>query len=317
MFVPSSGVIGRLASSHSGAVQREFPHVEGVEHRFVEARGLRFHVAEAGEGDPVVMLHGWPQHWYEWRHLMPSLAGRHRVVCPDLRGLGWSDAPLTGYEKEELASDVLALLDALGLERVQLVGHDWGGWTGFLICLREPQRVERFLALNILPPFVPIDARSLASLWRFWYQWVIASPIVGEAAVRRIGSANPMFRWVGAGPPAWTPAEREAFLGQFREPARARASVQYYRSFTIREMPAILRGRYRRGPLHTPTLLVFGTGDPAMSARGLENSERYADDLRVELVPGVGHFIADERSDLVLDRALSFLGAPSPPPAAG
>ncbi|HSJ18008.1 MAG TPA: alpha/beta hydrolase [Solirubrobacterales bacterium] len=274
----------------------------------VEARGLRFHVAEAGAGDPVVMLHGWPQHWFEWRGLIPSLARRHRVLCPDLRGLGWSDAPAAGYEKEELASDVLALLDALELERVQLVGHDWGGWIGFLICMREPERIARLLALNILPPFLPPDARNLASLWRFWYQWVIASPL-GEAAVRAAGAANPVFRWIGAGPPAWTPADRETFLGQFREPARARASVQYYRSFALREMPAILRGRYRRARLRTPTRLVFGTDDPVMSSRGLEDSERLADDLRVELVPGVGHFIADERPDLVLDRAMSFLGS--------
>src|SRR5919106_1697015 len=79
------------------------PEVPGVEHRFVEANGLRMHVAEAGDGDPVVMLHGWPQHWYEWRHLIPPLAAQYRVICPDLRGLGWTDAPPRGYEKENLA----------------------------------------------------------------------------------------------------------------------------------------------------------------------------------------------------------------------
>lgn len=108
-------------------MDRELPHVEGVEHRFVEARGLRFHVALAGDGDPLVMLHGWPQHWFEWRNLIPSLARRHRVICPHLRGLGWSDAPPAGYEKEELATDALTVLDALELDTVQLVGHDWGG----------------------------------------------------------------------------------------------------------------------------------------------------------------------------------------------
>ncbi|HEX5375339.1 MAG TPA: alpha/beta fold hydrolase, partial [Solirubrobacterales bacterium] len=87
----------------------DLPVVEGVTHRWVEARGLRFHVAEAGSGDdPVLLLHGWPQHWYEWRELMPALADRHRVVAMDLRGFGWSDAPRRGYEKENLASDVLA-----------------------------------------------------------------------------------------------------------------------------------------------------------------------------------------------------------------
>ncbi|HYJ20397.1 MAG TPA: alpha/beta fold hydrolase, partial [Solirubrobacterales bacterium] len=114
----------------------ELPPVDGVSHRTVRARGLDFHVAEAGSGDDVVLcLHGWPQHWYEWRHLMPALADRHRVLALDLRGFGWSEAPPKGYEKENLASDVLAVLDQLGIERVKLVGHDWGGWVGFLLCL--------------------------------------------------------------------------------------------------------------------------------------------------------------------------------------
>src|SRR5262249_61563179 len=115
----------------------EPPAVEGVVHRTVRARGLDFHVAEAGGGDDVVLcLHGWPQHWYEWRHLLPALADRRRVLALDLRGFGWSEAPADGYEKENLADDVLAVLDELGLERVKLVGHDGGGCVGVLLCLR-------------------------------------------------------------------------------------------------------------------------------------------------------------------------------------
>ena len=118
----------------------DLPRVDGVTHRTVRARGIDFHLAEAGSGEDVVLcLHGWPQHWYEWRHLMPALADRHRVLALDLRGFGWSDAPRDGYVKEDMATDVLAVLDELGLDRVKLVGHDWGGWIGFLLCLREPQ----------------------------------------------------------------------------------------------------------------------------------------------------------------------------------
>lgn len=291
-------------------MDRELPEVEGVEHRFVEVRGLRTHVAEAGEGEPVLLLHGWPQHWYAWRGLIPSLSRRYRVICPDLRGLGWTDAPSGGYEKENIATDVLALLDELEVERVRLAGHDWGGWVGFLLCLREPRRFQRYLALNIVPPFLPVEARTLLSLWRVWYQWVIAAPWLGEWAVQGVGGwDNPVFRWIGGGPDAWSGEEREIFLGQLREPERARASVHYYRSFQLRELGPLLRGRYRRQRLLTPTRIVFGTGDRVMNTRSLEASKRNADDLTVELVPDVGHFIADERPDLVLDRALEFFGA--------
>ena len=131
----------------------DLPEVDGVRHRWVEAHGLRFHLAEAGEGDKVVLcLHGWPQHWYEWRFLLPRLAAAgHRVIAMDLRGFGWSDAPRDGYEKENLATDVLAVLDELGIGRVKLVGHDWGGWIGYLLCLRAPERFKQYLTANKVP----------------------------------------------------------------------------------------------------------------------------------------------------------------------
>ena len=282
------------------------PEVHGVEHRYVVANGLRTHVAEAGAGEPLVMLHGWPQHWYEWRHVIGPLAERYRVICPDLRGLGWTDAPPRGYEKENLASDVLALLDELGVERFRLLGHDWGGWVGFLIALREPERVERFLTLNIYPPFTEVSPAAALRMWRFWYQWVIASPGLGSFAVRRMASRNPVFRWLGSD--IWNAAEREAFLGRLREPERARASVQYYRSFQLRDMPALLAGRYRNAHLRPPTKIVFGAGDHVLRPEGLEGAERHAEDLTIELLPGVGHFVADEVPEIVVDRALSFFG---------
>ena len=98
-----------------------------------------------------------------------------RAIAPDLRGFGWSDAPPTGYEKEQLVDDIIALLDTLKLKRIQLMAHDWGGWIAFLLCLRQPDRVQCYLALHIPHPFQTLDSRTL-HLWRFWYQWVIASP---------------------------------------------------------------------------------------------------------------------------------------------
>lgn len=295
-----------LRNGDVSVTDRPLPHLEGVEHRFVEVNGIRMHVAQAGppDGDPVLLVHGWPQHWWEWRDLIPPLAERYRVICPDLRGLGWSEAPKGGYEKESLADDLLALLDELDLERVRFVGHDWGGFVGFLLSLREPDRIERHLALNVAAPFTPVTVRNALGGWHFWYQWVIASPLGARAVSRldRIGKQT--MRWVGSG--AWTDAERELFLDQFRNPDRARASVAYYRSFVLRDFPAIIRGRYRGRELQVPTRLVFGTKDRAIPARWVASSEGGMHNLEVELVPDVGHFIVDERPELVLDRVLSF-----------
>jgi pimeloyl-ACP methyl ester carboxylesterase len=283
------------------------PNVEGVTHTQVQARGVEFHLAEAGSGEDVVLcLHGWPQHWYEWRHLMPALADRHRVLALDLRGFGWSDAPSDGYEKEALAADVLAVLDELGLEQVKLVGHDWGGWIGFLLCLRAPRRFERFLALNILPPWLSTRA-MVPNLWRFWYQWLILSPGIGYG-LHRSGKFVPKVL-VGASTrrEVWDEETLRAFAENLAEPARARAAVQMYRVFNLSEALPILRGRYAHQRLEVPTRLLFGTDDTALRPEILAGYQRHAEDMEVTLVPGCGHFIADERPDLVAEQAREFL----------
>jgi pimeloyl-ACP methyl ester carboxylesterase len=284
----------------------EMLQVDGVSHRTVRARGLDFHLAEAGSGDDVVLcLHGWPQHWYEWRRLMPTLADRHRVLALDLRGFGWSDAPGDGYEKENMASDVLAVLDELGIERVKLVGHDWGGWIGFLLCLREPRRFERFLALNIVPPWVSVQA-MVPQLWRFWYQWLILAPGLGYR-LHLSGEFVPKVL-VGASSrrEPWDEPTLRAFSDTFTEPARAMAAVQMYRVFNLRETAPIVRGRYAKQRLTVPTRMLFGTDDRALRPAMLAGYERHADDMDVEFVPGCGHFIADEMPDLVGERARAF-----------
>ena len=289
----------------------EPPEVDGVSHRWIEARGLRFHLAEAGEGDDVVLcLHGWPQHWYEWRDLLPRLADAgHRAIAMDLRGFGWTDAPAEGYEKETLGDDVLAVLDQLGVRQVKLVGHDWGGWIGYLLALRAPERVDRYLALNILTPW--ISRRIMApELWRLSYQLVISAPWLGYR-LHRSGKLVPKVL-VGASTvrSVWDQPTLRSFADNLAEPDRARAGVQMYRTFLLREQPEIVRGRYARERLTVPVLHLHGTDDAALLPKMLAGYQRHADDMRVELVPDCGHFIVDEKPDLVADRALSFFSGP-------
>ncbi len=288
----------------------ELPSVEGVRHRRVPARGIEFHVAEAGAGDDVVLcLHGWPQHWYLWRHLLPALADRHRVLALDLRGFGGSDAPADGYEKEEMADDVLAVLDALGIEHVKLVGHDWGGWIGFLLCLKAPQRFERFLALNILHPWLTSTRGVFPYAWRFAYQALVMAPLIGYR-LHRSGRFVPRVFMAGSTVrDAWDETTIRAFADNLAEPARARAAVQLYRVFQLREVVPVLRGRYARDRLTVPTKLLFGVDDAVLRPELLAGYERHADQMEVELVRDCGHFIVDERPQLVAERARDFFVA--------
>jgi pimeloyl-ACP methyl ester carboxylesterase len=279
------------------------PAVPGVRHRFVDAGGLSMHVAEAGEGEPVVLLHGWPQHWYLWRAVIPLLAPHARVICPDLRGFGWSGVPRGGYDRETMAGDVLALLDALGLERVRLAGHDWGGWIGFLLALRRPERIERLLALGIPPPWPGRDPRGLLSLWRLAYQLPLATPRLGGGPATRAITALATTDTRGALGPAEVAVFRERLTGE-----RARASELLYRTFLLRELVPVALGRYSPPELRVPTLILFGDRDAAAPARNVRSAAARADVVELELVPGAGHFIVDERPELVSERALEFFG---------
>ena len=298
---------------------RPFPEIPGVdvEHRSVQARGLSFHVAFAGppDAEPLLLLHGWPQHWYVWRKVLPSLSARRRCVMPDLRGLGWSDAPPAGYEKETLADDVLALLDELGVGRVDLIAHDWGGWVGFLIALRAPERLHRYLALNILPPWAPWperrpSPRAVLRLWRLWYQVVLATPWLGETLLRRTPVVKRALRADNVHADAFSDADAAVFADVLAEPARAHASSLIYRDFLLREIGPVVGGRYEHVPLAVPTRLLFGVNDGAMGGDApREYAERPRGSLTVELVEDSGHFIAEERPDLVVARARELLGA--------
>ena len=277
----------------------DIPHVTGVEHEFVNAGGLRTHVATAGHGPPVVLLHGWPQHWYEWRDVIPLLAPHARVICPDLRGFGWTDVPERGYEKDQLKRDVLALLDALGLERVTFAGHDWGGYVGFLLALDHPERIESFLAMNVLPPWPASAARARLDAWRFVYIPLLATRGLGGGRLGR-GFAARGLRDAGL-----SPADVDAFVSRLQG-ERGRATERLYRSF-LRELPAVARGRYSASDLTMPSRLVFGTDDLVLTARAAADMAAQADSLELELVADAGHFIVDEKPELVADRLLRLL----------
>ena len=302
----------------SGSYFQPMPAVEGVEHIYVNAGGLRTHVAVAGPegGEPVMLLHGWPQHWWLWRNVMPELAAAgYRVYAPDLRGLGWSEATerFCDYDKRQFARDVIALLDVLELDRVKLAGHDWGGWTGFLVSMMAPERVDRYVAMNIPPPWLdpgPFElVKTLKALSRLGYQVIMATP-----GISRFAQAGPGRKFFADGiiksarrREAWAGGALDVYLDQFKSPRRSNATMYIYRNFLLRELPQIQLGKYISGRLTTPTMLLFGMDDVAIDPAVLDaDHSRFADDMKIERVEGCGHFIVDERPEFVSQRLLAF-----------
>ena len=242
----------------------------------------------------MLMLHGWPQHWYLWRDVIPLVAPHARVIAPDLRGFGWTEVPDRGYEKHQLMRDMVALLDELGIEKVTVAGHDWGGYVGFLLALEHPERVERLLVLNAPPPWPSRDRRTMLDAWRFAYMPVLSTPGLGG--------------WVGRtlGPLGVPDGARAAFAARLGG-ARARATERLYRAFLLRELPELLRGRYSASDLTVPTKLLFGTGDVVITTRAVRDAAAQADAVELELVADATHFIVDEKPELVADRLLGLL----------
>lgn len=285
------------------------PDVEGVTHRSVDVAGVAIHVAEAGSGSPVLLLHGWPQHWYAWRKVLPALAGEYRLICPDMRGFGWSEATAGGYAKRDLAKDVIALMDTLEIESADLLAHDWGAWIGFILCLDHPERFRHYLALNIYTPWPEGPSlRGLVVLARLWYQVVLALPWVGEWVIRRTPFVRRLIAAGAVGHP-WTNADLEIFSAVLREPARAAASSRLYRTFLTHELLPFLAGQNADRRLTVPTLLLHGMRDLAIDHRALGAWQTHAQDMTVELRPDSGHFIAEELPDIVAGRARALFSA--------
>jgi pimeloyl-ACP methyl ester carboxylesterase len=294
--------------STTGGRQRELPPVARVVHRDVQLDGVRLHVAEAGEGPPLVLLHGWPQHWWCWRRLIPTLARDFRVIAPDLRGFGWSEAPPGDYAKSAFAADVLALLDAEGLDRVRLIGHDWGGYTAFLLARHHPERVERLLVLDIPPPWYTRrrpTPRYLALPLLASYQVLLATPVVGTRVLTSGPQAVRAAIRAASGPRAhWTNEELDVYADVLRDGARAAASSACYRTFLTRELQAMAISGDRGDQLPVATLLAMGAASPLQRILDPQPGPN----LRVETIPAAGHFLPEEAPEDVLALAMNWFG---------
>jgi pimeloyl-ACP methyl ester carboxylesterase len=280
----------------------EPPPIDGVRRSFVEARGVRFHVTESGpvDGRPVLALHGWPQHHWAYRDLLADPPEGLRIIAPDLPGYGWSGPAPHKWAKEDIASDVLALIDALRLDKVLLVGHDWGGYVGHLMVLREPERFDGFLVLNMSHPWV--TARTLMpQIWRLLsYQPQMAT--LGVPLQRYLRFLDLVLR-VGSDMDS---ATYRVYADRFRDPVCARAGRDTYRTFWLREIPRGARHPETRRAT-VPIRVLFGKRDVAVHQSFAAPETANADDYTLELVDA-SHFIMDERPDLVRAKLIALAG---------
>jgi len=286
------------------AAPEPWRHAEAV------VNGVKLHWVEAGEGKLVILLHGFPEFWYAWRHQIPALAsGGFRVVAPDMRGYNLSDKPrgLRRYRVEELTRDVAALIRHAGAERAHVVGHDWGGLVAWWFAILHPEVLARLAILNA--PHPAIAFRGLLAhgqLRRSRYIFLFQLPRLAErrfaandfALLRRYLRRDPVR------PDAFSEADIQRYVEAIARPGALTAAMNYYRAAFWFAPFLFLKARW---PIAAPVLMIWGERDRYLGPHLLEDTERWAPNLRVERIPDASHWVQADAPERVNELLLEFL----------
>jgi haloacetate dehalogenase len=277
----------------------------------IRANGVRLHHLYAGDGPPVVLLHGWPQTSYIWRHVLPRLAERHTVIAPDLRGYGLSDKPERGYDKRTMAADVRALVRELGHERVSLVGHDRGARVAHRWALDDPDGVARIALLDVIPTREVVrrmDARLAAGFWHWAFHQQIDVPELLVAGRERAYLEFFFERWTHERA-ALEPEAVDRYVRAMQRPGALRAGFEDYRALDA-DLEADEESAQAGQRLAMPALALWGGEGLIASLPVAEIWADYADDLRgAEAIASCGHFLPEERPEVVLAHLEALLDA--------
>ncbi len=280
--------------------------IPGLEAVSVDVDGVRWHCRVGGEGPPVVLLHGWPETGWTFRHVVPSLLRKRRVYVPDLPGWGASDKPADyPYGVPDLVEKVPLFARAAGIDgRFALVGHDWGAAAAIFLTLRRPEILERAVWINLGP--------ELLSPFRPVHIWFMNLPLLPERVLARRprGYLERIFRWWAADGTAFGPDVIDAYAAAFEAPGAREATLRYYRS--VRRMAAKalagrLRGTATPRQVKVPLLVLWGDRDPIAPIDDAHALARKIPSAIVQPILGAGHFPQEERPDQVIRAFDSFL----------
>jgi pimeloyl-ACP methyl ester carboxylesterase len=296
-----AGDLTRQAVQHLGAP---------AESRFLGTDRLRLHTVLAGpeDGPLAVLLHGFPECWYSWRHQIPVLAqAGYRVVVPDQRGYNLSDKPrgVSSYQIDCLTADVLALIRALDREQATLIAHDWGGMVAWRLAMDYPQAVDRLVIMNAPHPVALAKALKddPAQRRRSWYMFAFRTPWLPEVllGLSPVASARFFFRGTAIRRDAFSATDLEVMAAALAQPSAAASMIHWYRA-AFRYRPA----RHVRA-IDIPTLLIWAEDDLALGKPLTYGLERWVHDLQIHYIPGCGHWVQNEAPAEVNERTIAFL----------
>jgi pimeloyl-ACP methyl ester carboxylesterase len=285
-------------------------------HRFIAANGARFHVAEAGTGPLVLLLHGFPQFWWCWRHQLPALAeAGYRAVAMDLRGYGASDKPPRGYDTLTLAADVRGVIRALGENHAVIVGHDWGAWLAWSMPALAPRETTAIAVLSMAHPLTLRSALTRDAAQRRAWRPVLEFQLPLRPERQLTGgdrAVGLLEQWSAPSPPGRFPdaATLETYRRAMRVPFVAHSSMEYYR-WALRSLPRRDGRRFAAAiaaQITVPLLQLQGELDAfVLTATATASHRRVDGPMSYELIPGAGHFLPEEAPDRVTATLLGWL----------
>lgn len=281
-----------------------------IEHEHFSVNGIRMHAAACGSGNPVILLHGFPEFWHCWRLLMPRLAGRYRVVAPDLRGCGETEITRSGYDLDTLAADVAGLIDREG-GKALVVGHDWGGVIGWHAATLYPGKFTGYVAVagphpaRYLELLITNPRQFLMGTYTLFFQ-LPGLPERVLSAGRGAILARTM-RSSARRPGAFTPLVMEPYREMWSNPARIGAGLNYYRM--IGRGPFRVRRFYRDHKASCPVRLVWGDSERFLSLAQTRGLERWCESPpQVSVIRDCGHWVAEEAPDDLYRIVTEFAG---------
>ena len=299
-----------LNQNHTAIAQQQQPTLEGISfdinnvtfsHHMASANGIQLHYVIGGHGNPIVLLHGWPQTWYEWRYVMPALAKNYTVIAADLRGLGNSSKPLTGYDGKTTAEDIHQLVSQLCFKDSFLVGHDLGALVAYSYAAAHPSEVRRLVILDV--PITGIgQALNSTRLWHIPFHMVRDIP---ETLIE--GKEREYLTWFYSNysynPAAITKEDIDEYVSRYSAPGGMRAGFEYYRAFTL---DAEQIKEYSKVKLPMPILSLGG--ENSFGTAPLDSMQSISTNVRGGIVPLSGHWIAEENPKFLIEQLFNFFG---------
>lgn len=290
---------------------REFNSAEFAKtftQRTANVNGVRLHYVIGGRGEPVVLLHGWPQTWYEWHKIMPALASRYTVIAPDMRGFGTSDKPASGYEKTNVAEDIYQLVQQLGFKQVNLMGHDIGGMVSYAFAAQHPETVRHLVLTEfVMPGFGLEELMDVArgGLWHFGFHMQPKFPEMLTAGKEREYLTTIAYKGGAYNKNAITDADIDTYLRTYAAPGGMTGGFNHYR--TLLEDGRKFRELAKR-KLQMPVLVIVGE-QSGIGNKLIGGVRQVADNVQNDEIRNSGHWLAEEQPEELTRQLFAFFNA--------